>query len=138
VVGQIADGWWPSLGYVEGGPAGLAEMNKYIDDGAAAAGRDPASVRRLLNVMGRFASTHSGLLVGPPKQWAEELAEMTLNYGITGFILGTDDAAVIERFAAEVAPATRELVAAERSRHAESTDKKAEPHVQARRSGHRI
>ena len=39
---------------------------------------------------------------------------MTLEHGISGFILATDDAETIERYAAEVAPATRELVAAER------------------------
>jgi hypothetical protein len=39
---------------------------------------------------------------------------MALQYGVGGFVLGTDDPATIARFAAEVAPATRELVAAGR------------------------
>ncbi len=39
---------------------------------------------------------------------------MTLDYGISGFILAADDAPLIERFAAEVVPATRALVATER------------------------
>jgi hypothetical protein len=55
------------------------------------------------------------LLNGPPQQWAKELAEITLQYGVTGFIFAADDAPSIELFAAEVAPATRELVAAERA-----------------------
>jgi hypothetical protein len=90
-------------------------MNRQIDEGAAQAGREPAEIRRFLNIAGRFAQTGRSLLDGPPRQWAEELAGMTLDHGITGFILGTDDAVTIERFAVEVAPATRELVAAERA-----------------------
>ncbi len=115
LTGRIADGWLPSLGHIRGGPAGLAELNKYIDEGAAEAGRDPAAVRRLLNISGQFAPSGRGLLNGPPQQWAEDLARLTLEYGISGFILAADDTATIERFAAEVAPATRELVAAERA-----------------------
>ncbi len=91
-------------------------MNKYIDEGAATAGRDPSSVRRFLNISGQFARSGRSLLNGPPQQWAEELAGITLEYGVTGFILAADDAPAIERFAAEVAPATRELVAPECAR----------------------
>ncbi len=116
LTGRVADGWLPSLGYLPGGPADLEEMNKYIDEGAALAGRDPSDVRRLLNISGQFAPSGRSLLVGPPQQWAEELAGITLEYGVTGFILAADDASSIELFAAEVAPATREIVAAERAR----------------------
>jgi alkanesulfonate monooxygenase SsuD/methylene tetrahydromethanopterin reductase-like flavin-dependent oxidoreductase (luciferase family) len=116
LTGRAADGWLPSLFALPGGPADLEEMNKYIDEGAASAGRDPSAVRRLLNISGQFARSGRSLLVGPPQQWAEELAGITLEYGVTGFILMTDDAPSIERFAAEVAPATRDLVAAERAR----------------------
>ena len=115
MTGRTGDGWLPSLGYLQGGPADIGEMNRHIDEGATEAGRDPAAVRRLLNISGRFASSGGSLLVGPPQQWAEELAEMTMLYGVTGFILAADDAYSIETFAAEVAPATRELVAKERS-----------------------
>jgi alkanesulfonate monooxygenase SsuD/methylene tetrahydromethanopterin reductase-like flavin-dependent oxidoreductase (luciferase family) len=117
LTGRVGDGWLPSLAYVPGGLAGLAEMNKHIDEGAASAGRDPFAVRRLLNISGQFARSGGSLLNGPAQQWAEELAGITLEYGITGFILAADDAPSIERFAAEVAPATRELVVAERTRH---------------------
>lgn len=116
MTGRAADGWVPSLGYLPGGVADLAEMNKYIDEGASKADRDPAAVRRLLNIGGRFAPAGQGLLNGPPEQWAEQLASIALTYGISGFILATDDATSIEIFAEEVAPATRALVAAERGR----------------------
>ncbi|HZE31523.1 MAG TPA: LLM class flavin-dependent oxidoreductase [Actinoallomurus sp.] len=114
LVGRAADGWLPTLGGLPGGPPDLTEMNARIDEAAMAAGREPSQVRRLLNISGRFTGTGRSLLNGPPEQWAEELAGMTLEYGTSGFILFSDDAPAIERFAAEVAPATRELVAAER------------------------
>ncbi len=116
LTGRAADGWLPSLGYLPGGPADLKEMNQHIDEAAVAAGREPSAVRRLLNISGQFVPSGRSLLNGPPQQWAEELAGLTLDYGITGFILAADDAPSIELFAAEVAPATRELVAAERAR----------------------
>lgn len=115
LVGRIADGSLPSLAYLPGGLADLDELNKSIDDGAASVDRDPSAVRRLLNISGRFAPTGGDFLVGPPAQWAEQLANIALAYGISTFILATDDALSIERYAAEVAPATRELVAKERA-----------------------
>jgi alkanesulfonate monooxygenase SsuD/methylene tetrahydromethanopterin reductase-like flavin-dependent oxidoreductase (luciferase family) len=117
LVGRLADGALPSLAYLKGGPAELTAMNAHIDEGAVAAGREPAAIRRLLNVGGQFGRTGRGLLDGPPEQWAEDLAGLTLEYGVTGFILAGDDPAAIELFAQEVAPATRDLVAAERARH---------------------
>lgn len=116
MTGRVADGWLPTLAYLEGGLADLEEMNTYIDEAAASAGRDPSSVRRLLNISGQFARSGRSLLNGPPQQWAQDLAEITLTYGITGFFLAADDEPSIELFASEVAPATRELVAAQRAR----------------------
>lgn len=115
LTGRAADGSLPSLGYLSGGIADLAELNRHIDEGAFEAGRNPAAVRRMLNISGRFQSQGQGLLNGPPSQWAEQLAGLALEYGITGFFLMADDAASIEMFGGEVAPAARELVAAERS-----------------------
>ena len=51
---------------------------------------------------------------GPPQQWAEELTDIALAYGISGFILIGDEPATIERFARKVAPQARAHVAAER------------------------
>ncbi|MDG4797621.1 LLM class flavin-dependent oxidoreductase [Micromonospora sp. WMMD1082] len=113
LTGRRADGWLPSLAYLQ--PGDLARGNAIIDEAAAGAGRSPTEVRRLLNVNGRFAATGRGPLDGPAEQWAEELADLALTEGISTFILGSDDPDDLRRFAAEVAPATRELVAAERS-----------------------
>ncbi|MEU9507872.1 LLM class flavin-dependent oxidoreductase [Micromonospora sp. NPDC048170] len=113
LTGQLADGWLPSLSYLQ--PGDLDRGNAVIDDAARQAGRDPADVRRLLNVTGRFAPVGRGPLDGPAEQWAEELADLALSDGISTFILGSDDPEDLRRFAAEVAPAARELVAAERT-----------------------
>lgn len=112
LTGRLADGWLPSMTYLE--PGDLAAGNAIIDEAAERAGRSPGDVRRLLNVSGRFASSDAGLLQGPADQWAAELAEMTLTVGVSAFILASDDADDLRRFALEVAPAVRELVAAER------------------------
>ncbi|WP_406045281.1 LLM class flavin-dependent oxidoreductase [Micromonospora sp. NBC_00898] len=115
LVGRVADGWLPSLAYLAKGPGELAELNALVDEGAEAAGREPRSVRRLLNVSGRFGRSRSDFLDGPPEQWVEELTGLALDHGTSGFILGADDPTAIQLFAQEVAPAVRELVAAERA-----------------------
>lgn len=113
LTGRVGDGWLPSLGYIE--PAELAAGNALIDEAAEDAGRRPAEVRRLFNVNGRFTADHRGFLQGPSSQWVEELAELALRDGVGTFILGGDDPTSLQRFAEEVAPEVRELVAAERS-----------------------
>jgi alkanesulfonate monooxygenase SsuD/methylene tetrahydromethanopterin reductase-like flavin-dependent oxidoreductase (luciferase family) len=128
LIGRVADGWLPSLPYFPKGPAELADLNAHIDEGAVAAGRDPRSVRRLLNITGQFTNSDSGLLTGPPSQWAEELTGLALDHGISAFILMSDDPSMIQRFGQEVAPAVRELVTAARanpSAGANATDRNA-------------
>lgn len=112
-LGRIADGWLPSLPYLPDGVESLAQMNAHIDEGAHAAGRDPAAIRRMLNVGGRFSARGGGLLDGPPEQWAEQLADIALGYGITGFIAMADDPVTLEIYGNEVVPDVRERVAAE-------------------------
>jgi hemerythrin-like domain-containing protein len=114
LTGRKADGWLPSLGYVQ--PGELATGNAIIDEAAVAAGREPGDIRRMLNIVGEFSASGTGLLQGPPAKWAEDLAGLALRDGISAFILGSDDAAMIERFGEEVAPAARELIGAERRR----------------------
>jgi alkanesulfonate monooxygenase SsuD/methylene tetrahydromethanopterin reductase-like flavin-dependent oxidoreductase (luciferase family) len=114
--GRVADGWLPTLAYLPGGVANLEKMNTYIAEGAASAGRDTSRIHWLLNISGKFVRSGQSLLNGPPKQCAQDLAEITLTYGTIGFILAADDTPSIELFASEVAPATRELVAAQRAR----------------------
>lgn len=112
-IGQFADGWLPSLWYMKD-VSELADANDRIDDAARAAGREPRAIRRLLNISGRFGQTGDGLLSGPAEHWAEQLVDIALMFGTSTFIIGTDDERDVTIFGEEVAPAVRELVAAER------------------------
>src|SRR5262249_21941743 len=85
------------------------------DDAAAAVGRSPAAVRRLYNIAGSFKGTGTGFLTGPPRVWAEQLAELALEQGMSAFILAVDSADTLRRYADEVVPAVRELVASARA-----------------------
>jgi alkanesulfonate monooxygenase SsuD/methylene tetrahydromethanopterin reductase-like flavin-dependent oxidoreductase (luciferase family) len=115
LIGRRADGWSvPIRLFLPGGPPTLAAPNRIIDEAARDAGRDPSEIRRILTFPGRFSASRGGLLDGSPSHWAEDLADMALRHGIGTLVLGTDDPSVIERYAAEVAPATRELVGAAR------------------------
>jgi alkanesulfonate monooxygenase SsuD/methylene tetrahydromethanopterin reductase-like flavin-dependent oxidoreductase (luciferase family) len=82
-----ADGWLPSLGVLTRDE--LRAGNELIDATAEAAGRDPRSIRRLINVQGvigdRSAPTRSELpvgflagepLSGPPEWWAETITSL--------------------------------------------------------------
>ncbi|MGA4731673.1 LLM class flavin-dependent oxidoreductase [Micromonospora taraxaci] len=112
LAGRRADGWLPTLGYLQ--PGDLTKGNAIIDDAAQEAGRSPRDVRRLLNIAGQFSAVGRGPLNGPAEQWVQELAELALDEGVSAFILAGDDPDDLRRFAGEVAPAVRELVAAER------------------------
>ena len=85
LVGRKADGWLPSLGVLS--HVELREGNALIDAAADRAGRDPRSIRRLVNVQGligegtppRRSELPVGYLAGeplagPPEWWAETIA----------------------------------------------------------------
>jgi len=113
LVGRQADGWLPSLGYLDLADARAA--NARIDDAAHEAGRDPREIRRLLNLgSGRVQPTSAGFLQGPVEQWVDELLPLVLEHGFATFILGGDDERALAALGREVAPALREAVAAER------------------------
>jgi alkanesulfonate monooxygenase SsuD/methylene tetrahydromethanopterin reductase-like flavin-dependent oxidoreductase (luciferase family) len=113
LTGRTADGWLPSSPRIP--PQHLAAGHRVIDEAATAAGRSPRAVRRLYNVTGEFTNTGRGFLHGPSSIWVEQLTELTLTHGMSGYLLMAESADLIRRFAAEVAPAVRELVAAERA-----------------------
>jgi alkanesulfonate monooxygenase SsuD/methylene tetrahydromethanopterin reductase-like flavin-dependent oxidoreductase (luciferase family) len=107
LIGRIGDGWIPSLAYVP--PDKILELQQRIDDGAHEAGRDPAAIRRLLNIGGSITSGDSdGLLRGPIDQWVDELAALALEYGVDTFILAENDLNQVRRFAEEIIPRVRE------------------------------
>jgi hypothetical protein len=111
LTGRAADGWLPSNPYLP--PDQLTEANRIIDEAAADAGCDPGAIRRLYNSSGSFAGRGKALLQGPPKVWVEQRAELAVTEGMSGFVVQFDaDDDHTRRFAAEVVPAVRDLVAA--------------------------
>ena len=99
LIGRLADGWVPSLGSVVK-PPDLLEGNRRIDEAARAAGRDPRSIRRVLN---------AGYVD------AETLVALVVEYGMDTFLV-TEDPDEMRTFASEVAPRVREEVETRRSR----------------------
>jgi len=113
LAGQVADGWVPSF---RGELQAIAEMAKRLDDAAAKAGRDPASLRRILNVNGVITDGPSnGMLQGPVNQWTEELTDLAITYRFDTFILWAEGEGQLSMFAEEVVPAVRAQVAAART-----------------------
>lgn len=114
LLGRVADGWLPSLGRMA--PADLARRHEVIDEAAIAAGRDPESIRRLLNVGGTITDRDSeGHLTGPPSQWVDQLSELALVHGFDTFVFwpSADPVDQTNRFA-DLVPEVRERVNASR------------------------
>jgi alkanesulfonate monooxygenase SsuD/methylene tetrahydromethanopterin reductase-like flavin-dependent oxidoreductase (luciferase family) len=99
LVGQLADGWWPTIAALK--PGDLAAGNVVIDGAAARAGREPRAIRRLLNL---------GVIDSPGHDVAAELATFALEDGIGSFIVSVSDPQEITDFASEVVPRVREAV----------------------------
>ncbi|QEW00340.1 LLM class flavin-dependent oxidoreductase [Microbacterium caowuchunii] len=119
LTGRKADGWLPSLGNLQ--PAEIRSQQERIDDAARGVGRNPAEVRRLLNV--------------PYGTEAERLAELALTHGFSTFIVVSDDPNALSRFAQETAPMVRGLVEAERARRGTAAPGRSSRALAARREG---
>ncbi|HEX2992703.1 MAG TPA: LLM class flavin-dependent oxidoreductase [Anaerolineales bacterium] len=112
LAGQVADGWVPSF---RGDLQKIADMTRRLDEAAADAGRDPASIRRILNVNGTITDGASnGMLQGPVDQWVDELTDLATAYSFDTFIFWGEGESQLQQFAEEVIPAVRERVAVER------------------------
>jgi alkanesulfonate monooxygenase SsuD/methylene tetrahydromethanopterin reductase-like flavin-dependent oxidoreductase (luciferase family) len=116
LVGRKADGWLPSFGVLTRDE--LRTGNEQIDAAAEKAGRDPRSIRRIVNVQGligeRPAPARSSLrvgylagepLAGPPGWWAETIAGFQ-DDGFDTFIFWPVDRTPgqVESLAADVIP----------------------------------
>jgi alkanesulfonate monooxygenase SsuD/methylene tetrahydromethanopterin reductase-like flavin-dependent oxidoreductase (luciferase family) len=112
LTGRLADGWVPSLSWAT--PALVPEMHERIDDAAAAAGRDPAEIRRVYNIGGTIADGPTrGLLEGAPEHWIDTLTGFASELGFDTFVFwpGEDTVAQAQRYAQEVVPGLRAAVA---------------------------
>ena len=120
LVGRRADGWLPSLGVLTRDE--LRAGNERIDTAAEAAGRDPRSIRRIINVQGvigeQSAPARSELpvgylagepLAGPTDWWVETLAAF-VDDGFDTLVFWPVETATaqVELFAGEVAPQLRQ------------------------------
>jgi alkanesulfonate monooxygenase SsuD/methylene tetrahydromethanopterin reductase-like flavin-dependent oxidoreductase (luciferase family) len=123
--GRVADGWLP-------GHAADWLSERYrtsrpiIDDAAAAVGRDPREIRTVFNFPGRITGhplsatrDRDGRWIGGSvDQWTEELTGAVLDHGASGFMLfspsgGTPDPTSFSRWAREIVPGIREVIAKE-------------------------
>ena len=89
LIGRKADGWLPSLAWLEA--EAIVRSNAIIDAAAVAAGRQPSDVRRLVNVQARIS--------------VEELTRLAVEDGFSAFIVASDDPEALRRFAVEFIPA---------------------------------
>jgi alkanesulfonate monooxygenase SsuD/methylene tetrahydromethanopterin reductase-like flavin-dependent oxidoreductase (luciferase family) len=121
LIGRRADGWIPSLGRVT--VEQLRSGQALIDEAARGAGRDPASIRRLLNVGGRITvpgvgdtaaptapvGQLSGGMAGPPEFWHEVFDGLrTIGFGAFVFWPAEPTVEQVGRLAQEVAPLLRD------------------------------
>jgi alkanesulfonate monooxygenase SsuD/methylene tetrahydromethanopterin reductase-like flavin-dependent oxidoreductase (luciferase family) len=119
LVGRKADGWLPSLGVLTRDE--LRAGNERIDEAAEKAGRDPRSIRRILNVQGAIgdgpAPHRSDLrvgylagepLAGPAGWWVETIAGF-VDDGFDTIVFWPVDAtaAQVESLAGDVVPQLR-------------------------------
>ena len=100
LTGAKADGWLPSMSYLD--LAEVGSLSARIDAAAAEAGRSPAEIRRLLNV-------EEGIE-------PQRLAELTLEHGFSTFVMSVSSAEDVRRFAQETSPRVRQIVDAGRTR----------------------
>jgi len=105
----LADGWVPSLGYMD--PAAYRRASAVIDEAASAAGRDPDDIRRLYNLAGSITDGERGddQLTGPVGHWVATLSAWAADIGVDSFVFWPSDSGTeqVERFAREVVPAVR-------------------------------
>jgi alkanesulfonate monooxygenase SsuD/methylene tetrahydromethanopterin reductase-like flavin-dependent oxidoreductase (luciferase family) len=104
LTGRLGDAWLPSLGGDYVTPEDAPRMQAMVDEGAKAAGRDPAEIERAANV---------SVLDGDPAARADQLARVATELGFSTLLVGTvgeDPIADIRRLGEEVAPRLRELV----------------------------
>lgn len=116
VTGRSSDGWASPLStYVS--PAAVPSRQQLIDDAARLAGRDPAEVRRIYNVVGAIGSDRGGSgLTGDVDSWVKTLTDWSVDLGFDTFIFWpmTQPLAQLDVFAREVVPAVRQRVSERR------------------------
>lgn len=118
LTGRASDGWVSPLNTYLPPPA-VPAAQQLIDQGARSAGRDPATVRRIYNVVGAIGAggSRSGLS-GDVQSWVDALTDWSVNLGFDTFIFWPTAPALsqLELFATEVVPLVRQAVSERRDR----------------------
>jgi len=110
LVGAKADGWSVSAPYVP--PARLPELNEIITSAAQAAGRDPATITRLYNVMGLITPDDRDAFNGPVGRWVDTLTALHTESQMNAFLFwpSGDRERQSHLFAEQVVPAVRQAL----------------------------
>jgi len=106
LTGRKADGWMPSLGFL---PLDrLGDAIAQLDDAAAAADRDPATIRKVYNLNGLIQPHSEGPFVGPHTQWIDDLAAIAeLGINAVSFWPDADHERQLAQFAETIIPTLR-------------------------------
>jgi hypothetical protein len=118
LAGRSSDGWVSPLN-TYAPPASIPAKQRLIDEAARSAGRDPADVRRIYNVVGAIdARTAPSAFSGDFDAWVDALAGWSLDLGFDTFIFWPTTSALdqLTRFAGEVVPQTRKRIQEGRTR----------------------
>lgn len=88
LTGTHGDGWLPTNAYLD--LDDVPDMQARIDKAAIDAGRDPAAIRRVLNVFGRITDggpvENGKRLTGPVDAWVETLSDYRDRLGFDSFV----------------------------------------------------
>jgi alkanesulfonate monooxygenase SsuD/methylene tetrahydromethanopterin reductase-like flavin-dependent oxidoreductase (luciferase family) len=101
LTGRLGDGWLPSLGGSFLSLDDVPSRQARIDEAARGAGRDPAAIKRVANLMS---------LEGDPRSWVDQLlrpAELGFE-ALMVAVPGDDPVGFIRRLGEDVAPRVRE------------------------------
>ena len=112
VTGRSSDGWISPLStYLT--PQAVPSRQQLIDEAALSAGRDPAALRRIYNVVGALGAVRGGPgLTGDVQSWVDALTDWSVDLGFDTFIFWPTSAPLpqLELFATDVVPGVRQRV----------------------------
>jgi len=121
LAGSQGDGWVIGTIYIL--PDELDSVNRFLDEGAASAGRKPEQIRRGYNLFGviqnktseRFSFKRPGILQGSVSEWIETLLHYHQRYRHDTFIfwpVAGDEEEQVHLFLEEIMPEVRRKIQA--------------------------
>ncbi len=116
VTGRSSDGWISPLSTYLTPPA-VPSRQQLIDEAARSAGRDPAALRRIYNVVGAIGAVRGGPgLTGDVQSWVDALTDWSVDLGFDTFVFWPTTAPLVQLgvFATEVVPGVRQRVSERR------------------------